>query len=43
MQIETKYQNVFEETIQRLPNPKWERFFIGKPISTADAAHQAHR
>ena len=24
----------------RLPNPKWERFFIGKPISTADAAHQ---
>jgi len=40
MELETKYQNIFEETIQRLPNPKWERFFIGKPISTADAAHQ---
>ena len=41
MQIQSKYQNIFEETINRLPNPKWENLFIGKPISTADAAHQA--
>ena len=40
MQIQSKYQNIFEETINRLPNPKWENLFIGKPISTADAAHQ---
>lgn len=40
MQIQSKYQNIFEETINRLPNPKWENLFIGKPISTADAGHQ---
>ena len=41
MQIETKYSNIFEETISHLPNPKWERFLIGRPISNADASHQA--
>lgn len=41
MQIPTQYNNIFEETIKRRPNPKWENLFIGKPISTADAGHQA--
>jgi amino acid transporter len=41
MQLPTKYDNIFEETIQRKPNAKWESLFIGKPISTADAGHQA--
>jgi amino acid transporter len=41
MQVQTKYQNIFEETIGRIPNPKFENLFIGKPISNADADHQA--
>lgn len=40
MQLHSEYLNIFEETINRQPNPKWESLFIGKPISTADAAHQ---
>lgn len=41
MQLHTQYDNIYEDTINREPNPKWENLFIGKPISTADAAHQA--
>ncbi len=41
MKIHPLYNNVYEGTINREPNPTWARLFIGKPIATADAAHQA--
>ncbi|MBA4421334.1 MAG: permease [Anaerolinea sp.] len=41
MQIHPDHHNIFEETIDHKPNRKWEALFIGKPIATADAGHQA--
>jgi len=41
VQINPNHENIFEETIDRKPNPAWSHLFIGKPIATAEAAHQA--
>jgi amino acid transporter len=41
MKIHPQYNNIFETTIDREPNPTWAHLFTGKPIATADAAHQA--
>lgn len=41
MQIHPDHYNIFEETIDHKPNRKWSALFIGKPIATADAGHQA--
>jgi amino acid transporter len=41
VQINPNHDNIFEETIDRKPNPAWSHLFTGKPIATAEAAHQA--
>jgi hypothetical protein len=41
MHIHPLYNNIYETTIDREPNPTWARLFLGKPIATSDAAHQA--
>ena len=41
MQIHPLYNNIYKTDIDREPNPTWARFFLGKPIATSDAAHQA--
>jgi amino acid transporter len=41
MHIHPLYTNIYETIIDREPNPTWARFFVGKPIATSDAAHQA--
>lgn len=41
MTLDPEQSNIFEETIERKPKPSWERLFIGKPLATSEAAHQA--
>ena len=41
MHIHPDHHNIFEETIDHKPNRKWKSLFIGRPIATADAGHQA--
>lgn len=41
MDINNQYNNVFNETVEQEPRRSWLSLLIGKPISTADAQHQA--
>ncbi len=41
MQINDEFTNVFNETIEQAPKRSWLSLLVGKPISSADAQHQA--
>ncbi len=41
MQINDEFTNVFNETVEKAPKRSWLSLLVGKPISSADAQHQA--